>query len=211
MQNTPTIAAKPRERTGTRYSARLRKGGRLPAVIYGHKEGAVSVSVDELEMVNLLRHGAHLITVNVEGGKPETCLVKDLQFGFLGDNVIHLDLARVDLAEEVEVNVQIAFRGEAEGGKKPGAVVALTLGEIQIACRADSIPDEIRVDLDDMEGDVLLVSDLEIPDGVRVVTDPTAPVVQITIVQEEAEGEEVEAAEGAQPEVITEAAEEGKD
>ena len=95
MHDTPTISATSRERTGTRYSQRLRKQGRLPAVIYGHKKTPISVSVDEKEILTLLHSGAHVLEVKVEGGSKETCLVKDLQFGYLGDNVIHVDFARV--------------------------------------------------------------------------------------------------------------------
>ena len=67
--DTPTITAQPREHTGTRFSRRLRESGRLPAVIYGHKTDPVSISVDEKEVLTHLRHGSHVINVEVEGGQ----------------------------------------------------------------------------------------------------------------------------------------------
>ena len=96
----PTIEAKAREKVGSVYARRLRKAGRLPAVIYGHKKAPVPITIDEDEILSHLRHGTHVLTVDVEGARPETCLVKDLQFGYLGDNVIHVDFARVDLGAQ---------------------------------------------------------------------------------------------------------------
>src|SRR5438046_2509812 len=96
-QETPTIAATKRQRVGSRYSQRLRKSGQLPGVIYGHKTEPLSITIGEKETLAVLKHGAHVVNVALEGGQPETCLVKDVQYGYLGDNVIHIDFTRVDL------------------------------------------------------------------------------------------------------------------
>ncbi|HRP64122.1 MAG TPA: 50S ribosomal protein L25 [Phycisphaerales bacterium] len=199
---TPTIQAKLRDRIGSRYSQRLRKAGRLPGVIYGHKANPVAVSVDEKEMLTVLRHGTHVVNINVEGGESQTCLVKDLQFGYLGDNVIHIDLARVDLDEEVTVHVALHFVGEPKGAKSAGAVVSHPMTELEIVCRVTDIPDEIRVDLSSME-DVFTVSDLVLPAGVRTTLDAGTPIAQITFVSEAEEGEAVAVEGAAEPEVIT--------
>lgn len=201
---TPTIQAKLRDRIGSRYSQRLRKAGRLPGVIYGHKANPVAVSVDEKEMLTVLRHGTHVVNINVEGGESQTCLVKDLQFGYLGDNVIHIDLARVDLDEEVTVHVALHFVGEPKGAKSAGAVVSHPMTELEIVCRVTDIPDEIRVDLSSME-DVFTVSDLVLPPGVRTTLDAGTPIAQITFVSEAEEGEAVAVEGAAEPEVITSA------
>ena len=100
-QDTPTITAEPRERVGSRYSQRLRQNGRLPAVIYGHKTDPVAVSVGEEETLHHLHQGTIVMNVNIDGAGTETCLVKDLQFGFMGDDVIHVDFARVNLDQTV--------------------------------------------------------------------------------------------------------------
>ena len=101
---TPTVAATLRERLGTRYTRRLRAQGLLPVVIYGHGEKPVSAAVNAKEMLGHLHHGSHVITVAL-GGASQTCLVKDLQFGYLGDNVIHVDLARV--MAELAINCKV--------------------------------------------------------------------------------------------------------
>ena len=208
MPKTPSITATTRERTGTRYAQRLRKQGRLPAVIYGHETDPVSISVDEKEMLTHLKHGTHVLSLNVEGGSKETCLVKELQFGYLGDNVIHVDFARVDLDEEVHVHVHLNFVGEPASARKTGAILSHDLTELEVTCRVNEIPDEIRVDLNLMgEATVLTVREVQLPPGLRATTDPGTPVAHISFVhKEEAVGEEVEVVPGAEePEVITEA------
>jgi large subunit ribosomal protein L25 len=207
---TPTIKAQMRDRIGSRYAQRLRKAGRLPAVIYGHKQDPVHVSVEEKEILIHLHHGVHVMNMEVEGGEKQTCLVKAIQFGYLGDNVIHLDLTRVDLDEEVTVNVHLHFTGEPKGAKQPGAIVSHPLNDLEVICKVSAIPDEIRVDLSEMEQSIT-VGELVLPEGVRTEVDPETTVATITyIAEEEAEGEEAEVGEEmAEPEVITEAKDEG--
>lgn len=201
---TPTVVAQRRDRLGSRYAQRIRRDGRLPAVIYGHKTDPVHVSLDEKETLGHLRHGSHVLNVQIEGGSVETCLVKELQFGYLGDNVIHVDLARVDLDEEVSVGVHLRFIGTPEGAKKPGAIVHHNFTELPVICRVRDIPEEIKVDLSGMR-EAMLASELSLPAGVRLDIAGEDVVARIELVLETAEGEAV-AVEGAgtQPEVITE-------
>ncbi|MCI0364776.1 MAG: 50S ribosomal protein L25 [Phycisphaerales bacterium] len=204
---TPTINAEPRERLGTRYSQRLRKSGRLPGVIYGHKANPVAISVDEKETLAVLKRGAHVINVALEGGQPETCLIKDLQFGYLGDNVIHVDFARVDLNEEVEVNVHLRFVGVPESAKKPGSILTHPMTQLPVVCKVSEIPGEIKIDLSKME-DLFTVGEVPLPPGVRTKLAPHIIVAQVTFVAEEVvatpEAAEVTAAVPTEPEVITE-------
>lgn len=128
----PTIQATTRDRLGSRYSKRLRAAGRLPAVIYGHGSEPLSVHVDEKITVGALKKGLHVINLEIEGKGTETCLVKDLQFGFMGDDVIHMDLARVNLDEVVTVTVSFEFYGSPEAAKKSGVVIVNELNDIQL-------------------------------------------------------------------------------
>jgi large subunit ribosomal protein L25 len=202
---TPIIKAQPRERIGTRYSQRLRKTGRLPGVIYGHKANPVAISIDEKETLIILRKGAHVVNVEIEGKQAETCLVKDLQFGYLGDNVIHVDFARVDLNEEVEVNVHIRFVGVPESSKKPGSILTHPMSQLEVICKVSEIPSEIKVDISKME-EMFTVSEIQLPPGVRTKVSPHQIVAQVTYVAEEvvAAPEAAEVAGAAEPEVITE-------
>jgi len=203
--DTPTLTAQRRDRLGTRYSKRLRSAGRLPCVIYGHKSDPVAVSVDAKETLGVLQDGAHVVNVAVDGSKPETCLVKELQFGFLGDDVIHIDFARVDLNEEVEVKVHLRFVGHPEAAKKPGAVLSHPVTDLEVVCKVMDIPAEIKVDISKME-EMFEVKDITLPPGVKTRIDPETIVAQITFVAEEVVAPEAaEVVEGgAEPEVITE-------
>ena len=205
---TPTIEVKARERTGSRYCRRLRAQGRLPGVIYGHKREPLSVSVDTKEMLSHLQQGTHVLSLVVDGTrKAETCLVKDLQFGYLGDTVIHVDFARVNLDEEVRVHVQLKFVGTPAAAQKAGAILSHDLTDLEVICRVSHIPEEIKVELESMEDRTMLtIGDLTLPDGIRAASDPGTPVAHVSYVhREEAVAEEVEVTPATtEPEVITE-------
>jgi large subunit ribosomal protein L25 len=202
---TPTIVATTRDRLGSRYSQRLRKAGRLPGVIYGHRKAPVAISVEAKEMLTHLQRGLHVVNVHVDGGATETCLVKDLQFGYLGDNVIHIDFARVDLDEEVHVNVAIRFVGTPAAATKPGVVLTHDMTQLEVICKVNAIPGEIRVDLSSLET-TFTVGEINLPENVRAAARPDSVVAHISLVHEEVptgEAAEVAPAAPAEPEVIT--------
>jgi len=184
----PTIEATHRDRLGSRYSKRLRAAGRLPAVIYGHGSEPLSVHVDEKITLSALKRGLHVMNLTI-GGKSETCLVKDLQFGYLGDNVIHMDLARVNLDEIVTVTVSLEFFGAPEAAKKSGTVVVHELADIQVRCKVRDIPEHVRVDMTTMTGETFTAGDLKFAAGNELATDPHAVIVRVQTVKEEAAGE----------------------
>ncbi|MFA9479056.1 50S ribosomal protein L25 [Phycisphaerales bacterium AB-hyl4] len=197
----PKIEVQPRDRVGSRYAARLRKEGKLPGVIYGHKEDPKSVTLDYRQFTDLLEGHAHLLQVTIDG-KTEPCLIKDMQWDHLGISLVHVDLARVNLSEEVEVEVELALTGEPKALEQAGAILDHPLGSIEIACRADAIPESIQHDISELAvGDAVTVADLKLPDGVRAVTDSETVIAQIQVMAEEPEEETAEAVEG-EPEVI---------
>ncbi|MEX0655417.1 MAG: 50S ribosomal protein L25 [Phycisphaeraceae bacterium] len=196
----PKVEARLRDRVGTRYAARLRKEGALPAVIYGHKQDPQSVAVDYRQFSDLLDDNAHLVEIHLDG-KTEPCLIKDVQWDHLGVKLVHVDLARVDLTEEVEVEVELELTGEPKALEQAGAILDHPLQSIEIACRADAIPEIIKHDISELAvGDAVTVADLKLPAGVRAVTDAETVIAHIQVMEELSEEEE-EAAE-AEPEVI---------
>lgn len=166
---TPTLPAERRDRHGSRYAQRLRKAGRLPAVVYGHGSEPASISVDAKQTLKHLHHGNHVFNLSIDGGDAETCLVKDLQFGYMGDDVIHVDFARVNLDEKVKVLIHLDFHGTPAAGKKGGFNVVHDLAEIEVECAVRNIPENVRVDLDGFD-EIEHVSDLPLPEGVTAVT-----------------------------------------
>lgn len=209
---TPTIVARRRERLGSRYAQRLRREGQLPAVIYGHKSDPLPVSLDEKETLSIIRHGMHVLNVAIDGAGTETCLVKELQFGYLGDNVIHIDLARVDLDEIVEVSVHLRFIGTPEAARKPGTIVMHDITELPVKCKVRDIPEEIKIDLSSM-GESLTAGEIALPQGISLAIDATDVICRVESISEtEAEGEAATAeGAGASPEVIGEKEREAKE
>jgi len=209
--DTPTLDVATRERTGSRYAKRLREAGRLPAVIYGHGGDPVHVSADAAEAIGHLQDGAHVMDVRVDGGNSETCLVKELQFGHLGDELVHFDLARVDLNQIVTVNVPVNLFGEAKGAKETGAMLVVVRSEIEVRCKVSAIPSEIKADITELT-EALTIGELDLPAGVEPILDPEKHIAHIAYKAEEteAEGEATDVdADGAEPEVITEKSDEG--
>jgi large subunit ribosomal protein L25 len=188
-KETPTLEAKTRDRTGTRYTRRLRAAGRLPAVIYGHGTEPLSVSLDHGETIRHLTNGAHVVEVKLDDAKSkDTCLIKDLQFGWMGDNVIHMDLTRVDLDEIVTVNVKISFTGSPEAAKDEGLILTYDMTDLELRCKVRDIPEEIPVNLDAME-ESFTVAELVMPDNVEAVPAPEALVCHLVFKAEEEEEE----------------------
>ena len=196
---TPTINAAKRERLGSRYAQRLRKSGQLPAVIYGHGADPVSVSIEEKATLAHLHHGQHVFNVAIEGEGTETCLVKDLQFGYLGDNVIHVDLARVNLDEQVTVRVHLDLAGELQDAKLAGAIVVHDHSEIEIECAVRDIPESIRVELDDYKQSIT-VGELVLPEGTVAITPEATMIIHVQIAAEEEEEDGAAPAEAADAE-----------
>ena len=176
----PTIQAMQRDRVGTRYSRRLRQEGKLPAVIYGHGSDPMSIAVNSKETLAILHHGAHVLNIAVEGGNTETCLVKDLQFGYLGDDVIHVDFTRVDLDETVQVLVRLDLIGEVEGAKASNAIMITDLNEIEVSCAVRNIPESLRIDLTAYESSVN-VGELNLPEGVTAITSNETSIVRLQV------------------------------
>jgi large subunit ribosomal protein L25 len=207
----PKLTAERRDRTGSRYAQRLRRQKKMPAVLYGHGLDPSHLSLDAEPIHDALEDGAHLLELSVDGAT-ETCLIKEIQYDHLGDDIIHVDLTRVDLNEEVTVYVPLVLSGEgdAPGLKQEGALLENPTTDLEVTCLASAIPDQVIVDISALEiGDAVTVGDLTLPEGVTTDIDPVTVVAQISFVSED-EMEELEApAEAAaEPELIGEEAEE---
>lgn len=203
-QQIPTLQAHSRGKLGTHESARLRKAGRLPAVIYGHKKDPVHVTCDYKQLYDLVSQHARVVEVHHDGAK-ESCLIKDVQWDHLGARLVHLDFARVDLNERVKVDVQVNFTGEAVGLKEAGAFIEYPVTSIEVECLVTEIPESLTADVSHLAvGDTLTVKDLALPPGVTAVTDGDVVLASVSLAAEEevlapaAPGEEG----AAEPEVI---------
>ncbi len=202
QQATP-IKGTLREKLGTHSARKLRREGYIPAIIYGHQQENLHIALPLNEFEHLLHQGAHLLEVDLNNGRKETVLLKEVQYNYLGTEPIHADLTRVDLTERVSVTVPLTFRGTAKGVKE-GGILQQLLTEIEIECVVTEIPEEIKVNVSELEkGSVLHAKDIILPEGIKLVTDPETIVAMITeVAEEEEELPEAEAA-TEEPEVIS--------
>jgi len=188
-----------RDSRGKRNARRLRRTGRIPAVLYGHGEVPQSLSVAMDEVSTALRHGHRL--VQLQGDVSEQAFIRDLQWDIYGTEVLHLDLSRVSATDRVRVAVPVELRGEAVGTKE-GGVLQHLLHELQIECLATAMPEKLQLSVSALGVDgSLLASDVELPSGVKLVSDPHAIVVHCIRPVAEAVVAPA-AAEGAEPEII---------
>jgi len=198
------LRATKREAIGSRKVRRLRQQGLIPGVIYGHGQDAMPVTLSEHDVELALLHGERLLEVDLDG-KKQNALIKDVQYDTYGQTVIHVDLARVNLDERVEVTVAIVLKGTPAGVTEEGGVLQQIAAEAKIECMVRAIPEEIDVPVGEMKvGDSLTMADLPLPDGAKLLEDPTAPVATVRLLAEEEAppAEEEEAV--AEPEVIGE-------
>lgn len=176
---------------------RLRRSGKVPAVLYGHGQPVMNLSLGSDEVKALVRHGARV--VDLEGAVAEKAFVRELQWDTWGREVLHLDLARVSADERVTVEVQIELKGDAQG-VKDGGVLDFVTHSVEIECLVIAIPEKLILRVGGLKLDSHLNADaIELPQGATLVSDPTTTIVSCAKPMEMAEAG---AGDGAEPEVI---------
>jgi large subunit ribosomal protein L25 len=207
MEKSLLLKAEIREQTGSGQAAKVRKGGRIPAVVYGHKEEPVAISLDAHNLVEGLHHGHRVMDVQI-GKKQQKMIIKALQYDHLGRDIIHVDLMRVDVTETIRVTVPIELKGTAKGTHE-GGVVEMHTNRLEIECKVTDIPEAIVVSVKEIGvGDTLHASDVELPSGVKLASAPSTLLVTCSLVAAAKSTEELEAEMPAAPEVIGEVKEE---
>ena len=196
-----------RSERGKRRMRRLRQSGQIPAILYGHGEEVISLSVPAEEIAAVIRHGSKI--VDLRGAAKDKVLIREVQWDPFGIDVLHADFTRVSASEQVQVTVRLELRGEAPGVKE-GGVLEHLVHEIELKCPVMSIPDKLELNVNSLNlGDLLRVSDVELPSGAELVSDGSRMAAQCTMpAVEEEEEVEAPAAETGEPEVIGRKAEE---
>jgi large subunit ribosomal protein L25 len=202
-----------REGTGKAVAKRLRRAGRIPAILYGRKS-PVNITVDPRDVFRLI-HGhegsTQLLKLSFAGsGESRMAIIRDLQFHPVSEDLIHVDLQEVAMDRTIQVTVAVHHVGDAIGVRETKGILEMILREVQVSCLPGAIPDVINADVSNLHiGDVLTVGDLVAPEGVRILNDPNQAVVTVAPpMAEEAAApvaaEAVVAAAPAEPEVLTE-------
>ncbi len=189
-----------RESRGKMNNRRLRRLGKIPAVLYGHGEENVCLAVSADVLSATLRHGSRL--VDLTGAVKESAFIRDMQWDTWGTHVLHVDFTRISADEVVEVTLNIELRGEAPGVRE-GGVINQLIHDVDIACPAGSIPEKLQVNINHLKlEESIPLSAIQLPQGAKLlVEDLAAIVVECVVPQELPEEAAAEAAPG-EPEVI---------
>src|ERR1700683_5547271 len=209
-------AAQTREAGTKNQARRVRRGGKIPAVVYGAGKDAVPVSVDPRHVLRILRSESGHNTIfdlalsSGENSKAETAkaMIVDWQYEPIKGSLMHIDLKRIAMDKALRVSVPIVLQGVPAGVKTEGGILEHILREVEIECLPGDIPGHLDVDVSELTfGKVLRVSDLPHTEKLEFLTDANQPVAHVTSVKEEvvAAPEAVAAEAGAapaEPEVI---------
>jgi large subunit ribosomal protein L25 len=207
---TNVLEAQTRE-PGTKNDAkRVRRDGKIPAVVYGAGKESVSISVDPRVVTRILNSetGHNSIFDLALNGEKTKAMIVDWQYEPIKGRLLHIDLKRIALDKVLRVSVPIFLVGEAAGVKQEGGIMEQMLREVEIECLPADIPSHIDADVAELTfGKVLRVSDLPHSTKLKFLTDANQPVAHVTSVKEEVVATpEAAAAEAgaapAEPEVI---------
>ena len=199
-----------REIFGKNASRRLRREGKVPAILYGVKAENVSLSLDKKDIFQILRSesGENTIFKLSYDSKTQDVMIKDVQINPADDELLHVDLILISMDKEIRVTVPFVLTGEAVGVKAEGGFVDFVTREIEIECMPRAIPEHIVVDISNLHlHQSVKVEEISPPEGAKWVEDPETVIVMIhaqakeeVVVEEEEEAEII--AEGEEPEVI---------
>ena len=214
MSTHATLNAEKREDKGKGAARRMRAEGRVPAVMYGKDEEAMSLSVSAREAEQLFQAISvenTIVDVKIKGTRsPVATLVREVQVHPYRPQLVHIDFYRIRKDVAVEVDIPVHLEGVPEGVKSQGGVLEQIVHELPVKCLPEEMPEEFRIDVSGLEiGDAVHVSDVPVPEGVEVMIDRertictvvTPRVIETETEEEEAEVEVLSAAgEGAEAE-----------
>ncbi|MGR8920487.1 MAG: 50S ribosomal protein L25/general stress protein Ctc [Gammaproteobacteria bacterium] len=208
------IEAESRHDRGKGASRRLRRAGKVPAIVYGAHKDPVAIQLGHNDVLQHAEHEAfysHILDLKIDG-TAEKVVIKDMQRHPFKPFIQHMDFQRVDESEALTMRVPLHFlnEGTCVGVKQHGGVISHLMSDLEITCLPKDLPEYIEVDVAELDvGDAIHLGQLTMPEGVQITSliqggEDSLPVVQVivprAVVEEEAEGEAAEApAEGEEP------------
>jgi len=203
------VSAQLREKAGVRgVLSKFRAEGITPAVIYGLNKPPVQITVNEKEMLTVLKRGRNAVLKLKYSDKEDNVIIKEVQRHVVTDRVIHIDFHRISLTEKIKVKVHIKIVGEAFGVKTEGGLLNHNMHDFTVFGLPTDIPKEIEVKVTDLKLDQALhVKDIH-HDKVEILDDPNQIIVSISAPKEEvvetpvAAAGAVAGAAAAEPEVV---------
>ncbi|HLY73428.1 MAG TPA: 50S ribosomal protein L25 [Planctomycetota bacterium] len=190
------ISAEKREALGTRVSRRLRKSGKIPAVLARKGEDPLHLLVDAKEFAQLVKKHARIINLTHPAGKDKV-FIKEVQYDHLDEHAIHVDFTRIAMDQLLTIEVPLILKGKPVGVSEEGGVLDQYIKTLKIQCLPDAIPDHIEADVTSLKKDVkFTIKDLALPAGLKAAHDPD---LLLAIVQEHKVEEIAPAAAAAGP------------
>jgi large subunit ribosomal protein L25 len=173
MKQSFVVTATPRTTQGTGASRRLRRTGKVPAIVYGGKKDPLMLEVDHNELWKQLKHEAfysQILTLKI-GNDSEQVVLKDLHRHPVRETIMHMDLQRILADVAIRMRVPLHFKGEevAPGVKTGGGIFEHVMNEVEVECLPKDLPEFIEVDVSAMNvNDSIHLSQLVIPAGVEL-------------------------------------------
>lgn len=203
------IEARERKTINKRSRNSLRNEGRVPGVLYGSRLEPIAIDVNRVA-INPVVFSAktHLLSLKLDGHDDYECVVKDVQFDPVSDEIVHFDLIGLTRGENIELEVPVQLLGSAAGVKE-GGLLQVSLHKLNIECLPINIPQSLEIDITNLNvGDSIHVADLSF-ENITILNPEDTIVVSVVLPKVEkepepveAEGELVEEEEPAEPEVI---------
>jgi large subunit ribosomal protein L25 len=206
MRKDITIVAEPRSSRGKNEARRLRAAGQAPAVLYGAGGDAVAVAVSPKEVNKILHSKTGYNTIfnlSVTGGETVPAMVVDWQNDPVKDNLLHVDLKRIDLTLRLQVKIPVHTSGEAKGVKLQGGLLELITREVEIECLPDDIPEQFILDVKELSiGESVRASQIPMTGSMKLLSPADAVVAHVVSLKaEEAPAADAAAPAAAEPEV----------
>jgi large subunit ribosomal protein L25 len=206
-----TVAAEVRSSRGKNEARRTRREGKIPAVLYGAYQDAVSVAVNPREINKIVRSNTGYNTIfnlAIAGSETTPVMVVDQQVDPVKGTLLHADLKRIDLTKRIKVTVPVHTSGDPQGVKVQGGLLEVISRAVEIECLPDEIPESFTVDVTElMIGQSKRASDVGVSGSMKLVSAPDTVIAHIVTLRAEeapaaAEAVAPVAGTAAEPEVI---------
>ncbi|MDR0310968.1 MAG: 50S ribosomal protein L25 [Acidobacteriota bacterium] len=198
------IEAQTRIPEGKNANRRIRKSGKIPAVIYGSGKEPEALSLDPVSIRAILRSESGrntIFTVNIEGGEPHSAMVKEYQLDPVKGKLTHVDLIKIAMDRLLILTVNVELVGEPQGVKIDGGSLDFVTRSIEVECMPADIPDLIKLEVGSLRvNDYIRAKDINLGDKVRILTEPEVVIATVAPPQKDAAA--AVAAAAAEPEVI---------
>jgi len=202
MANIITMKAQSRNEVGKQVAKRIRKENKIPAIIYGEKKDSIPISIDMQDIKRIMKSemGENTILKIQRDDIEVDAMLKDLQYDYLSDNIIHADFIRIDLKKKIEVSVPIVLVGEPVGVRLEDGILDQVNREVDLRCLPHKIPSKIEINVEDLHvGNSLKFEIIELEEDVELVSRPERVICAVAqkgaeevVEEEEEEGLEVE-------------------